>query len=243
MGYITLAMSRLSRFFPRNRVFLPVIHAVSADQALRNARIAHDNGADGVFVINHEMDGGRPLDYRALLAIRASISAALPGFWVGVNCLDLSAAEVFTAVDNTVSGVWTDNAHIDDADSELRAAKTVDERRQNYAGLYFGGVAFKYQAPVADEAVTASRAREHMDVVTTSGAATGSPADMAKIHRMKAALGDFPLGIASGITPENVAGYLPYVSCFLVATGISSSFTELEPTRVRLLADTIRAAG
>ena len=236
-------MSKLSQQFSRQHVFLPVIHAITTEQALRNAQIARDNGADGVFVINHEIDGQRPLDFRALLALRSAVAAALPGFWVGVNCLDLPAAEVFAAVDNNVPGVWTDNAHIDDADGELQAAKAVDAKRQGYAGLYFGGVAFKYQAPVADEAVTAARSRAHMDVVTTSGAATGSPADMAKIYRMHAALAGHPLGIASGITPENVAAYLPYVSCFLVATGISRTFTELDPARVRLLADLIRAAG
>ena len=236
-------MSKLKQQFSRKHVFLPVIHAVTAEQALRNTKIASASGADGVFIINHEIDGQRPLEFHALLAIRAQIAATLPDFWIGVNCLDLTAAEVFTAVDNSVPGVWTDNAHIDDADRDLLAARMVDEKRQGYSGLYFGGVAFKYQAPVADEAVTARRAQAHMDVVTTSGAATGSPADMAKIHRMKTALGDFPLGIASGITPENVSAYLPYVSCFLVATGISRSFTELDPARVRLLADLIQAAG
>ena len=52
---------------------------------------------------------------------------------------------------------------------------------------------------------------------------------------MKQALGEFPLGIASGITPENVSEYLDIADCFLVATGISTSFTELDPVRVRAL--------
>jgi hypothetical protein len=36
---------------------------------------------------------------------------------------------------------------------------------------------------------------------------------------LKRALGDWPLAIASGITPENVGEYLPVADCFLVATG------------------------
>ena len=57
---------------------------------------------------------------------------------------------------------------------------------------------------------------------------------------MKQAIGDFPLAIASGITPENVKDYLEVADCFLVATGISNSFSELSPVRVRELVRNIR---
>ena len=52
---------------------------------------------------------------------------------------------------------------------------------------------------------------------------------------MKHAIGDSPLAIASGITLENVSQYLPIADCFLVATGISESFFELDPVRTREL--------
>ena len=60
---------------------------------------------------------------------------------------------------------------------------------------------------------------------------------------MKLALGDTPLAIASGITPENVEEYLPYADSLLVATGISNGFTELDPLRVRSLVERVRAFG
>ena len=78
-----------------------------------------------------------------------------------------------------------------------------------------------------------------MDVVTTSGPGTGQPATREKITRMKRALGAFPLAIASGITPENVGDYLEVADCFLVATGISTSFTELDPGRLRELVNRV----
>jgi predicted TIM-barrel enzyme len=80
-----------------------------------------------------------------------------------------------------------------------------------------------------------------MDVVTTSGPGTGHAAEVEKIRRMKQALADAPLAIASGIAPENVGHYLPYADAFLVATGISRSFTELDATRVRLLVECVRS--
>jgi hypothetical protein len=58
---------------------------------------------------------------------------------------------------------------------------------------------------------------------------------------MKAALGRSPLAVASGITPDNVCEYLPHADCFLVATGISQSFHDLDPRRVARLVAEVRA--
>jgi predicted TIM-barrel enzyme len=77
-------------------------------------------------------------------------------------------------------------------------------------------------------------------LVTTSGPGTGIAALREKIARMKAALGDFPLAIASGITPENVTDYLDVADCFLVATGISRDFWELDPLRVQALVEAVK---
>jgi len=57
---------------------------------------------------------------------------------------------------------------------------------------------------------------------------------------MRRGLGEAPLAIASGITPENVAVYLNLTNCFLVATGISSSFTELDTSKVKALIEAVR---
>jgi predicted TIM-barrel enzyme len=79
-----------------------------------------------------------------------------------------------------------------------------------------------------------------MDVVTTSGKGTGWAADIKKIQKMKQAMGDFPLAIASGVTPENVTTYLPVADCFLVATGISRNFYEFDLAKTRQLINVVR---
>jgi predicted TIM-barrel enzyme len=43
------------------------------------------------------------------------------------------------------------------------------------------------------------------------------------------------LGVASGITNENIAHYLPYIDLYLVATGISINYHELDEVKVRSL--------
>ena len=228
--------SRLWQVFKNRHVVLPVIHVVSFDQARRNVAFAKDAGADGVFLINHAMGSD------VLLKIHDGIANLYPDWWIGVNCLDLAPQEVFLRLSPRVSGVWVDNAMIrEDQQSQSEAEAVLKAKaKSSWPGLYFGGVAFKYQRHVSDLAMAAKIAMQYMDVVTTSGSGTGEAARIEKIRTMKQALGDFPLAIASGITPANVRDYLSCSDCYLVATGIGKSFEELDPVLVKRLIDTVR---
>lgn len=222
--------------FSERHVILPVIHVANQKQAMRNVNIARDANVDGVFLINHGMSASE------LLQIHRTIVAEHGQWWIGVNCLDLSPVEIFECIDDTVAGVWVDNAMIEETAETQREAKRIfDARKQRgWNGLYFGGVAFKYQRTVENLAEAATKAVPYMDVVTTSGPGTGYAASPEKIRAMKQSLGHHPLGIASGITPENVHEYLDIADCFLVATGISKSFEELDTDRVKALVRKIR---
>ena len=72
-----------------------------------------------------------------------------------------------------------------------------------------------------------------MDVITTSGVATGQEADLGKIETFRTAIGDRPLALASGISPENARDYAD-VDCFMVATGINEpgNFYDIDPGRL-----------
>jgi hypothetical protein len=225
------------RVFSQRHVLLPVIHVESAHQARSNTDLARQAGADGVFLINHYSD------CEDLLAIHAKVSEDHPDWWIGVNCLDLDPPQIFEFVSGQVSGIWVDHAGIDERKDEQPLAEeaAAARERSGWAGLYFGGVAFKYQRPVEDLTRAARLAARYMDVVTTSGPGTGIAAAREKIVAMKEAVGGFPLAIASGITPENVGDYLDVADCFLVATGISRSFTDLDLDKVCMLIEQVRS--
>lgn len=59
---------------------------------------------------------------------------------------------------------------------------------------------------------------------------------------MREAVDEHRLAVASGVTPENVQDYLPYVDDFLVATGISKNFHTLDPEKARELAGIIHGS-
>ena len=123
------------------------------------------------------------------------------------------------------------------ADRIATARETSD-----WQGLFFGGVAFKYQRHVDHLEQAALLSTQYVDVVTTSGPGTARAANVSKIQTIKKTLGPFPLAIASGITPANVHNYLDISDCFLVASGISQSWTELDPKLVETLVSQIQAA-
>ncbi|HVM76868.1 MAG TPA: BtpA/SgcQ family protein [Candidatus Paceibacterota bacterium] len=233
-------MSEYRAVFQKRHALFAVIHVKDSEQALRNVDIARSEGADGVFLINHDNT-----PYQFLFHWQRMAKEKHPAFWIGINCLNLTPVSTFRTINNfgkyqnTVDGVWCDDGGIDDApEQSVRVAREIlaERQRNQYRGLHFGGVAFKHQKLSKDPAKAARLATPFMDVVTTSGDATGIAADVQKICRMKGAIGAFPLAIASGITPENVEQYMPYADCFLVASGISNSFTELNPKRVNMLA-------
>jgi uncharacterized protein len=225
MIFASPAYEKFYLTFSSGRVVLPVIHVSDYEQAHRNVQISFDSGSDGVFLINHL------IPYAHLLDICKQIRNDFPYRWIGINCLDLKSREVFSKITTEVDGIWTDNAGIrEELDEQVEADEINDSRiNSEFNGLYFGGVAFKYQRYVFDIETVTALASKYVDVVTTSGPRTGQPAEISKIKKMKKVLGDHPLAIASGISKDNVQLYLPYVDCFLVATGISKSFTELDP--------------
>jgi hypothetical protein len=224
-------MPKYRETFRKRHTLIAVVHVEDGLQALQNVRIAEENGADGAFLINHSI---RTFD---LIQIYAILRKHFPTFWMGMNMLGLEPKDALSHMPDNDAGLWVDNAGVRESGSSPKAEEFTDyrTRQSSWRGIYFGGVAFKYQEPVRDVAKAAKAAMPYVDVITTSGAGTGSAADPKKIKKMKDAIGNHPLAIASGVTPENVHLY-PDADCFLVATGISDSHTELNPKRVAKLA-------
>lgn len=232
-------MANFREVFKNEHVILPVIHVRTIEQTITSAKIVRDAGADGAFLIS--MEG---MDYLGLRHLHSTVKDELPDFWLGVNFLDITAFHSFNIVSEKINGVWADNAEILKRTDDQLLAETTNQVRINnkWEGLYFGGVAHKYQRPVLqrDLPKAAAIAKNYMDVVTTTGAGTGIAADLEKIKIMKKALGDFPLAIASGISPENVESFMPYANAFLVATSLMWSIEYFNPKRVEALIKAVR---
>ena len=205
-------------------IILPVIHVISKTQTAVNINKLIAAGIKGCFLINHDFD------METFLPIIRSIRTDYPDFWIGINFLavtGLVAFPILASLKNEgcrIDAYWGDDARIDERQPHQAEAEAILKTRHEcgWAGLYFGGTAFKKQRPVdpKDYDVSAMLAANYMDVVTTSGTATGNAAEISKITTFRSALPDTPIALASGITPYNALDY-KMVDCFMVATGIN----------------------
>lgn len=230
-------------------VVTPVIHVLDRAQALSNVAHVVRLGAPGVFLINHDfsMDD--------FLPILRDVRHSCPDVWMGVNFLAQSGRIAFPILGRLadegcqLDAYWADDACLDEREALQQEARTIADMRaaSGWQGLYFGGVCFKKQRPVDPtlNAYSAQLAVPFMDVVTTSGVATGQATDLTKITDFRRGLGDAPLAIASGVTPDNAAHYVRDVDCFLVATGINhpGDFYNIDPARLAALLDITRDYG
>ncbi|MEM9676689.1 MAG: BtpA/SgcQ family protein [Pseudomonadota bacterium] len=236
--------SAFRKRFSNGRVAVfPVIHVLDSEQAERNVRTALDEGCAGVFLINHDFA------YPEFLPIIAHVRSAFPDIWLGVNFLAVTGKQAFPILarlqneGTQIDAYWADDARIDEfspSDTQLEAQEIAEIRAASgWNGLYFGGTAFKKQREVSTDnyATSAALACAQMDVVTTSGIATGQSADIQKIEVFRKACGDTPLALASGITAENVGRYAPLVDAVLVATGINieGDFYNIDAKRLAQL--------
>ena len=228
-------------------VVLPVIHVLDTPRTLRNVEILLKAGAQGCFLINHDFEPEK------FLPIIRDTRAAYPSLWMAVNFLAVTGEHAFPILGQLqsegcqVDAYWADDACIDEDGANIEANRIAKARAASgWNGLYFGGTAFKKQRHV-DPSRYSDAAREacpFMDVITTSGVATGQEADLGKIETFRTAIGERPLALASGISPDNAETYAD-VDCFMVATGINEpgNFYDIDPKRLaQLMAITRRLA-
>ncbi|WP_423905883.1 BtpA/SgcQ family protein [Candidatus Spongiihabitans sp.] len=219
---------------------MPVIHVLDHEQTSRNVGIAMDERAAGVFLINHDFEADR------FLPIIRSVRSAYPSVWLGVNFLAVTGKKAFPMLAGlekdgcVVDGYWADDARIDEqssADDQPEATEILAIKKKcGWRGLYFGGTAFKKQRIVDQQyfQTAASVAAGWMDVVTTSGAATGQEAGVEKAKIFREGVGESALALASGITAENVGRYANHLDAILVATGINvaGDFYNIDQSRL-----------
>ena len=231
-------MNRIAEVFGTSPVLLPVVHPISRDAALEALHIAHACGVRGVFLIDQGMHE------RDVLQLIREVRDRWPSLWIGLNLLSRSPTKMLTTTFNRgilIDGIWSDNADIDERKVDaphIAAERFLTVRKAApWSGLYFGGVAFKYQREVAPEdlGAAASAAAPYVDVLCTSGPGTGHAADVEKVRALRAGLGDHAMALASGITPENVQSYLPYVQAFLVGTGIEQRLGVFDSVKIEAL--------
>ncbi|RME48453.1 MAG: phosphorybosylanthranilate isomerase, partial [Deltaproteobacteria bacterium] len=119
---------------------------------------------------------------------------------------------------NVLSGVYaTDQGII-----EGKAREVLEVRSRLCPEVrIFADVLVKHALPLGEgDLVRAARdtvLRAGADAVIVTGTQTGSPPEVGEVKRLRKAL-PAPILVGSGLTPENVADYLPFVDGLIVGS-------------------------
>jgi phosphoribosylanthranilate isomerase len=212
----------------------PVIHHIHIDSSVKDAEIAYNNGATGVFLISMI---GKDSELRR---VGLKIKKQFPKLLVGINYLSMYNHHAIKAnVADGFDATWVDFADITGNEIKSTAINIANFLRSKESNChkYFAGIAFKYQGEEPNPDQAAINAEFLNFIPTTSGPGTGKAASIDKIKLMSKNL--CKLAIASGITPENVEEYAPYISHVLVNTGIANSDQSINENKLKKLMEAI----
>jgi len=208
---------------------IPVIHTINLEQVQYNVNLCQANGINDVFLISHKVRNWKKAVFDFQLYLDW-IRTTYPTMKVGVNFLQLDTLPA--VAESSILGfdyLWADKSYLQNK-STLYIAEEIAE---NKITPYFGCVAFKYQKPEEDLEWSCLKAKELIDVVVTSGDGTSYAPDIEKIKTIKRFIGDKPLAIASGISPENKSMYKEWVDYFMVASSITDNYENIIESRLK----------
>ena len=189
--------------------------------ALADARALARGGVDGILVENYgdaPFTGGTVESHviaaMAVLASEIRAAAALP---LGINVLRNDARSALAVAAASGASFIRVNVHIGSAETDQghldgRAYETLRYRDLLRVPVaIFADVFVKHARPAAGLDLAGSARdtayRGGADALLVTGSETGAAADPDRLRRVKAAVPDCPVLVASGVTPENIGAF------------------------------------
>jgi len=220
---------------------IAVIHHISNEVTLQNAAIARAAGAAGVALIQMQ---ARDVELDEPARVLRALYPASTEFMIGCNRLNAWPDDaIHQDFELGLDFTWQDNPGVSSLGvTTMAEVATAALASLTRPFLFFGSVAFKTQAHETAPAAAALYAADLGWVVTTSGVATGIAPDCEKLRAMREAIGERPLAVASGVTPDNVNSIARFVDFIFVATGVSVDFYHLSPELLQTVVERARNA-
>jgi len=227
------------------------------EAALADARALEEAGLDGLVVENF---GDVPFHAEhvpsetvAAMAVALAAIGSAVRFPLGVNVLRNDARSALGLCAATRASFVRVNVHVgasvtDQGLVQGRAAETLRERSRLWAGapesapFVFADVDVKHASPlgIADLTLLAedTYARGGADVLLVTGSGTGKEASFDDVRRVRQAVPDAPVLVASGVTDRTLARALQEAHGAIVGTWLKRDGkvgNPVDPARARAL--------
>jgi membrane complex biogenesis BtpA family protein len=231
--------------------------------ALADARLLEEAGLDGVVVENFGdvpfySERVPPETIAAMAVALAAIGSAVR-FPIGANVLRNDARAALGLCAATRASFVRVNVHVgasvtDQGLVEGRAAETLRERSRLWAGapaaapFVFADVDVKHARALGDSDLARiaedTYERGGADVLLVTGSGTGKPASFDDVRRVRQAVPDAPVLVASGVTDRTVTQALQEAHGAIVGTWLKRDGrvgNPVDPARARALVAAARA--
>jgi membrane complex biogenesis BtpA family protein len=258
-------MRTIEELFGRPKCLIGVVHLMPLpgspgwggsmkeiiDQAVSDARTLEDAGFDGMILENFgDAPFARGFAGRGAVAGMASVGACVADaveLPLGINVLrsdGRSAVAIAAAVGGRFIRV---NVHVgaavtDQGIIEGDAMATMLDVRDMAPGLaVFADVLVKHAVPLGggtiEQAAADAVRRGGASALIVTGAATGAPASLGELERVKAAVPEAPVFVGSGVTLDTISRILKAADGIIIGSAIMSDGKAAGPIdRERALA-------
>lgn len=173
------------------------------------------NGVSAVIVENYY---GTPAHVEAVLQDFHNNGV---DFIYGMNLLDDDENNFRLAVKYNAAFLQLDSVagHLAPQD-EAGFVQNLNAWRNSYGGAVIGGVRFKYQPYNSGRSLEEDLklGMERCDAIAVTGEGTGMLTDVNKIIQFREIVGDFPLVVAAGVTPESCIEQMKYADAAIVGS-------------------------
>lgn len=193
------------------------------ERAKREISIYYEQGVDAVIVENYFGT------YHHMVMVLEYLQQNYKDHIYGVNCLDQDTMNFELAIKYDAAFVQLDSVagHLEER-NDITFAAFMKLYRSRFSGYVLGGVRFKYQPYLSGRSLEEDLkiGMTRCDAIVVTQDATGQETSMEKIKEFRNIIGDFPLIIGAGMTPDNCAKQLAIGDAAIVGSFFKDSFKD-----------------
>lgn len=193
------------------------------EQVDKELHLMLDNRVDGVLVENYF---GSPFQAEQVLKY---ISEKYPDICYGINLLhdDVLAFELAEKYHAKFIQLDSVAGHLEEEEDKKFQA-FIENAREKCRAFVLGGVRFKYQPYKSGRRLDEDLAigMKRCDAIVVTGDATGQETNLEKINSFRRMIGDFPLFVGAGMTPENTGEQLAIADGAVVGSYFKDTYKD-----------------
>lgn len=221
--------NKITDIFKTRKPIIGMLHLKGEDdgkileQMDRELHLMLDNKVDCVLVENYF---GTPLQAEQALKY---ISEKYPDICYGINLLHDDALAFELAEKYHAKFIQLDSVagHLTE-EEDKRFQEFIEKARKTCGAFVLGGVRFKYQPYKSGRRLDEDLAigMKRCDAIVVTGDATGQETNMEKITSFRRMIGNFPLFVGAGMTPENAGEQLAVADAAVVGSYFKDTYKD-----------------